>query len=131
MVSNSVLIRELPDGGHEFVLEDPVLDSIVVDGAVTLRFGRTDVTVSGTCSIEVDGVEHRLDPHISDSLAPLLSTYPGSARWLWASPAGGLTLVMMQGQRLVVPEPVVRSAWSVATSPAIIGDQGRLPPART
>jgi len=114
-VSEGVLVRVLPDGGHEFVLEDPVLACIVLDGRVTLRFGRTDVTVAGPFTLEVDGVDHWLDPRFSDSLAPLLSSFPGSARWLWASPDGELTLVLMQGQRLVVPGPPVPSAWSVGT----------------
>ena len=39
-VSDGVLVRELPDGGREFVLEDPVLTGLVVDDRVTLRFGR-------------------------------------------------------------------------------------------
>jgi hypothetical protein len=112
-VPAGVLIRELPDGGHEFVLEDPVLARIVVDQRVTLRFGSTDVSVSGPFAFEVDGLGHWLDPRYADSLAPLLSSFPGSARWLWTSPTGELTLVLMQGQRLVVPEPLARSAWSV------------------
>jgi hypothetical protein len=83
-VSDGALRRELPDGGHQFVLEDPVLDRIVIDDRVTLCFGRTEVTVSGLFTFEVDRVGHRLDPG-----------YPGSARWLWASPEGELTLVLM------------------------------------
>ena len=100
-----VLLRVLPDGGHEFVLEDPVLAEIVLGGRVTLRFGRTDVTVAGPCTLEVDGVAHQLDPAVTGSLAPVLSCHPGSARWLWASRSGVLRLVLMQGQRLVVPGP--------------------------
>ena len=109
-------LRELPDGGLEFVLEDPVLTCLVVDDRVTLRFGRTDVVVADPFELEVDGVGHRLDPHRHDTLGPLLATYPGTARWLWASPDGELTLVFMQGQRLVVPGPAVRSAWSVGNA---------------
>ncbi len=112
-MSDGVLVRELPDGGHEFVLEDPVLRSLVVDGGVTLRFGRTDVVVTGLCTLEVDGVRHRLDPGAPETVAPLLSCYPGTARWVWSSPDGRLTIVLMQGQRLVVPHPVVPCAWSV------------------
>ncbi len=47
------------------------------------------------------------------SLAPLLSCLPGAARWLWAAPDGRLTVVLMQGQRLVVPGPPVPCAWTV------------------
>jgi len=107
-------LRELPDGSLEFVLEDPVLACLVVDERVTLRFGRTDVVVADAFDLEVDGVGHRLDPHRHDTLGPLLATYPGTARWLWASPTGELTLVFMQGQRLIVPGPAVRSAWWVS-----------------
>lgn len=105
--------RGLPDGGLEFVLEDPVLVSLLVDERVTLRFGRTDVVIADAFELEVDGMDHYLDPHRPETLGPLLAPYPGAARWLWASPDGGLTLVFMQGQRLVVPGPAIRSAWSV------------------
>ncbi len=109
-------IRELPDGGLEFVLDDPVLACIVVSDGVTLRFGSTDVVVADPFELEVDGVRHHLDPRRPETLAPLLATYPGTARWLHAAPEGELTLVFMQGQRLVVPGPAVRSAWSVGPS---------------
>lgn len=112
-VSDDVLVRELPDGGHEFVLEDPVLRALVVDGGITLRFGRTDVVVTGPCTLEVDGVRHQLDPGAPTTLAPLLSCYPGTARWVWSSPGGLLTIVLMQGQYLIVPDLAVSRAWSV------------------
>ena len=79
-------LRELPDGGFEFVLEDPVLTCLVVDDRVTLRFGRTDVVVADRFELEVDGVHHHLDPRRPETLAPLLATYPGAARWLHATP---------------------------------------------
>jgi hypothetical protein len=120
-VSDSVVLRELPDGGHEFVLEDPVLRALEItlesapeiDGAVILRFGRTEVTVSGAFALEVDGVAYRLDPCVPESLAPLLSCIPGAARWVWASPDGRLTVELMQGQRLVAPGPALQPWWSV------------------
>jgi hypothetical protein len=122
-------LRKLPDGGLEFVLDDPVLVCLVVGQQVTLRFGKTDVMVTDHFDFEVDGVCHHLDPHHPEALAPLLAVYPGAVRWMWASPNGALTLVFMQGQRLVVPGPVVPSAWSVgdaegpATEPArYVGD---------
>jgi len=112
-VSDSVLLRELPDGGHEFVLEDPVLQSLVIDGGVTLRFGRTDVVVRVPCALDVDGIGHRLDPRAPESLAPILSCHPGAARWVWSSVDGRLTVEWMQGQRLIVPELPGPCAWSV------------------
>ena len=123
-MSDGVLVRELPDGGREFVLEDPVLRALVLDGRVTLRFGRTDVVITGPCTLEIDGTGHRLDPGTPDSLAPLLSCYPGTARWVWASPDGRLSVVLMQGQRLVVPSPPVPIAWAVGA----IGGPGPGPP---
>jgi len=119
-------LRELPDGGVEFVLEDPVLACLVIDERVTLRFGRTEVVIAEAFDLEVDGEGHRLDPHHHDSLCPLLSTVPGTARWMWASPDGELTLVLMQGQRLVVPGPAVRSVWSVGDWS--VGDAGGTAP---
>ena len=115
-MSEGVLVRPLPDRASEFVLEDPVLASIVIDGRVTLRFGRIDVMLAGPFSLRVDGIDHWLDPGATGTLAPLLSSFPGSARWLWASPLGELTLVMMQGQRLAVPGAPVPSAWTVGAT---------------
>ncbi len=116
-----VLTRELPDGGQEFVLDDPVLARLVLDGRVTFRFGLIDVTVSGCFDLEVDQVRYRCDPGRPDTLAPLLALCPGTARWLWARPDGTLTLECMQGQRLVVPAPVPAATWSVAPWSAAAG----------
>ena len=110
---DGVLLRELPGGGREFVLADPVLTALVVGGSVTLRFGRTEVAVSGPCTLWVDGVPHLLDPRYADTLAPLLSCLPGSARWVWSGPDGRLTVVLMQGQRLEVPGSGGSSFWTV------------------
>jgi hypothetical protein len=119
-VAEGVPVRELPDGGFEFVLDDPVLSAVAiesgVDGRVTLRFGGADVVLSGPFRLAVDGVDHVLDPTFPESLAPLLVCMPGAARWLWATPAGEFVVVMAAGQRIVVPAPTVRSAWSVGPS---------------
>ena len=109
-----VLTRELPDGGREFVLDDPVLARLVLDGRVTFRFGPVDVSVSGPFDLEVDQVGYHCDPGRPDTLAPLLALYPGTARWLWVGRDGTLTLEFMQGQRLTVPAPVPVVTWSVA-----------------
>lgn len=116
VVSDGVLVRGLPDGGHEFVLEHPVLSRLSIDGRVTFVFGPTEVTVSGPFTLEVDGVGHLLDPRCTESLAPVLATYPGTARWLWASSDGVLHLTLMQGQHLVVAAPLEGPAWTVGGS---------------
>lgn len=100
------------------MLDDPVLECLLVSGKVALRFGRTEVMVSDTFDLEVDGVGHHLDPRRPVTLGPLLATLPGAVRWLWASPDGALNLVFMQGQRLVAPGPPVRSTWSVGEAGA-------------
>lgn len=118
-------LRHLPDGGLEFLLEDPVLVRLIVGDQVTLRFGRTEVVITAPFDLEVDGVDHHLDPHRPVTLGPLLTTLPGAARWLWASTSGALTLVLMQGQRLVVPGPTVRSTWSVGDAEAPVAEAAR------
>jgi hypothetical protein len=120
-------LRELPDGSLEFVLEDPVLSCLVIDDRVTLRFGSTDVVIADPFALEVDGVGHLLDPRHPDTLGPLLATYPGAARWIWASTDGRLTLVFMQGQQLVVPGPAVRNAWSVGDAGCVTPPGGSTP----
>jgi len=73
-------LRELPDGGVEFVLENPVLTGVVVADRVVLRFGATDVVVADPFELEVDEVGHRLDPARPETLGPLLAVYPATAR---------------------------------------------------
>jgi len=120
-VSDGVLVRELPGGGHEYVLVDRELRALVIDGAVTLRFGGTDVEVRGPCTLRVDGVSHHLDPGAPATLAPLLGCLPASARWLWSGPDGRLTVALMQGQRLEVPAPGGSTTWTVDGMPATVG----------
>ena len=95
------------------MLDDPVLAEVVVADRVILRFGTTDVVLADRFDLDVDGVGHRLDPARPETLGPLLTVYPATARWLYASPDGGLVLVLQQGQRLVVPGPAVRRSWVV------------------
>ena len=90
-----------------------VLAGVIVTDHITLRFGATDVVLADPFRLEVDGVGHRLDPARTETLGPLLAVYPGVARWLYASPDGGLVLALVQGQRLVVPGPAVRRSWVV------------------
>jgi hypothetical protein len=118
-------LRELPDRSIEFLLEDPELTGVVVADRVILRFGATDVVVADPFELEVDGVGHRLDPTRPETLGPLLALYPGTARWLYASPDGRLVLVLQQGGRLVVPGPAVRRSWFVG--PAGIADASGSP----
>jgi len=106
-------IRELPDGGQEFVLDDPVLAHIQVDVACWLTFGVIDVVIASSFTVEIDGIGYRLDPRRTEELGPLLALYPGTARWLWSSPEGVLTLVFENGSRLIVIPEVTDPAWSV------------------
>ena len=106
-------IRELPDGGQEFVLDDPVLAHIQVDVACWLTFGVIDVVIASSFTVEIDGIGYRLDPRRTEELGPLLALYPGTARWLWSSPEGVLTLVFENGSRLIVVPEVTAPAWSV------------------
>jgi hypothetical protein len=116
-------LRDMPDGGVEFVLRDPVLTGVVVADRVTLCFGATEVVVTDPFDLEVDGVGHRLDPARPQTLGPLLAVYPATARWLYATPDGGLVLVLLQGQRLVVPGPAVRRSWVVGPAGGVRPDQ--------
>jgi hypothetical protein len=109
------LIRELPDGGREFVLDEPVLTFIRIDHQSRLQFGETEVVIDSPFELEVDGVTHHLDPRRWDALGPLAALFPGSLRWLWTSAQGALTGVFQSGARVrVTPDPVTR-AWSVGT----------------
>jgi Family of unknown function (DUF6188) len=108
-------IRELPDGGREFVLEDPALSYVRVDHQSRLQFGRTEVVIGSPFELEIEGIVHYLDPRRSEGLGPFVGLFPGSVRWLWTSAEGQLTAVFASGARVTVtPDAVVR-AWSVGS----------------
>ncbi len=108
-------LRELPDGGQEFVLEDGALSSIRIDSGSRLEFGDTEVVIGAPFVVRADGVVHRLDPCRPDGLGALLSLFPGSLRWLWTSTDGVLTAIFENGASLSVGPDPVREAWSVGS----------------
>ena len=122
-------IRELPDGGREFVLDHPTLSSIRIDRQSTLNFGRTEVIIATPFVLERDGAVHHLSPFRSATLGPLVALYPSSVRWLWTSAEGALTLVFDHGAVLTVPPDPVDPAWSVGNVFARSADPGPEPPA--
>lgn len=110
-------IRELPDGGREFVLDEPALSFIRIDEQSRLQFGRTEVVIATPFVLELQGTVHFLDPQRHDALGPLVALFPGRARWLWTSPDGEMTVLFRNGNTVrVPPSPTVR-AWSVGGVP--------------
>ncbi len=107
------VIRELPDGGREFLLVDPVLAWVRIDDRVHLRFGPAEIVLGGPFDVVVDGVGHHLDPRRAEELGPVLALFPGTARWLWAGPDGRLTLEFEHGGRLGVRPGGPPGAWAV------------------
>jgi hypothetical protein len=118
-------IRELPDGGREFVLDEPDLSFIRVDLRSRLQFGRTEVAIAGPFILEVDGAAYRLDPQRRSALGPFVALYPGTVRWLWTSIDGVLTVEFRTGAKVIVePDPTGRS-WSVGESGSVSGASRR------
>jgi hypothetical protein len=114
-VADGCQIRELPDGGQEFVLDDPSLSFIRIDGQSRLQFGETEVIISTRFAVVRDGKVHQLDPGRTGGLGPLVSLFPGTARWMWTSAEGSLTVVFANGDFVSVdPAPAAR-AWSVGS----------------
>jgi hypothetical protein len=105
----------MPDGGREFILDEPVLSSIHIDDRSTLQFGAVDLVIDGPFVVEIAGVVHHLDPRRWDALGPLVALYPAKVHWLWTSPRGQLTAVFEDGSRLTVEPDTVTKAWSVGT----------------
>jgi Family of unknown function (DUF6188) len=112
-VVEGCLIRELPDGGREFVLEEPALSFIRIDHQSRLRFGRTEVMIGGPFTLELGGTVHHLSPQRWGALGPLVALYPSSVRWLWSSAQGELKMVFQHGAVLTVPTDPISTAWSV------------------
>jgi Family of unknown function (DUF6188) len=114
-VAEGCQIRELPDGGQEFVLDEPSLSFIRIDRQSRLQFGDTEVVISSRFAVVRDGNVHRLDPQQSVGLGPLVSLFPATVRWMWTSPEGSLSVVFQNGAVVSVdPDPSVR-AWSVGS----------------
>jgi hypothetical protein len=114
-VADDFLIRELPDGGSEFVLHQPTLRFIRVDDQSKLQFGETELAIGAPFRLEIDGVVHHLDPRQWKHLGPLVALYPSTVRWVWTSAVGELTAVFESGAALSVsPDPNVR-AWTLGT----------------
>jgi hypothetical protein len=114
-VAEGCQIRELPDGGQEFLLDEPSLSFIRIDHQSRLQFGETEVVISSRFAVVRDGGVHRLDPQQSVGLGPLVSLFPGTVQWMWTSPEGSLTVVFRNGDVVSVdPDPSVR-AWSVGS----------------
>jgi Family of unknown function (DUF6188) len=108
-------IRELPDGGREFVLDDPTLSFVRIDHQSRLQFGRTQVAIGSPFVLEVAGTTYLLDPERREALGPLVALFPGSLRWLWTSAQGELTALFQSGAKITVaPDPVAK-AWSVGS----------------
>ena len=122
-------IRELPDGGREFVLDEPALTFIRIDHQSSLRFGRTEVVIRSPFVLEMGGSVHHLDPQRWDALGPLVALFPGSLRWLWTSPRGDLTAVFQKGATLTVSSDPMGTAWSVGDIYSVSGRPGTRPPA--
>jgi hypothetical protein len=112
-VVDGCVIRELPDGGREFVLDEPALSSIRIDHRSTLRFGVTEVAIAAPFILRSDGVTHHLDPRRTEALGPLLALYPGAVRWLWASAEGRLQVVFEHGALVSVGPSAGGTSWSV------------------
>jgi hypothetical protein len=112
-VVEGCVIRELPDGGREFVLDEPTLSFVRIDEQSRLQFGTTEVVIGAPFVLEIDGVAHRLDPQRSDALGPLLALFPGTARWLWTSADAELHLVFENGAKVSVGPYPMSNAWSV------------------
>lgn len=106
-------IRELPDGGQEFVLDEPALTFIRIDYQSRFQFGSTEVVIDSPFQLEIDGVTHHLDPQRWEALGPLLALFPGTMRWLWTSAQGALTAVFQSGARVTVTPDAVTRAWTV------------------
>jgi hypothetical protein len=112
-VEGGFVIRELPDGGSEFVLEDPSLSCIRIDHVSTLQFGPTDLVIRAPFSLTIGGTIHQLDPRHRDGLGPLLALFPATVHWLWTTVRGELTAAFRGGPTVTVtPDPIAR-AWAV------------------
>ena len=130
-VDEGFLIRELPDGGSEFVLEQPAVSFIRVDDQSKLQFGETELVIGAPFRLEIDGAVHYAGSAPLDGLGPLLGLYP-VGRPLGLDVLGGdLTAVFDSGAALMVltrphaPGLVARHRVLPAGRPRLSRDPGR------
>jgi hypothetical protein len=114
-VADGLTIRELPDGGKEFVLDDRSLTFIRIDEQSRLQFGSTEVVIGIPFTLEIRGSVHHLNPRQWDALGPLVGLYPATMRWLWTSAEGELTAIFENGAKVKVTPDAMSKAWSVGS----------------
>ena len=69
--------------------------------------------LSSPFDLVVDGIGYRLDPRRIEGLGPVLTLYPGAARWLCVTEDGRLTLMFEHSARLEVRPGGPADAWAV------------------
>ncbi len=112
-MEQSFRIRVLPDGGTEFVLDEPDLSFIRIDDRLKLQFGFTQLAIDR--HFAVSGSSHALDPRRRDQLGPAIALFPATLRWLWTSVGGDLTAIFMSGVKLAVAHDPTAQAWSISS----------------
>lgn len=116
-------MRELPDGGREFVLDDPELRAVSVDGAAHLCFGALDVALSAPGVILRNGYLEHFCPGDTHTLTGLLDLYPATVQWAWSTVTGRLVIVFVDETRLSVPRAPTTRAWSVGSVYCLAGNE--------
>lgn len=106
-------IRAQPDGGREFLLADPALSYIRIDGQSRLHFGKAELAIECPFTLQVGDTVHQLDPQDRASIGPLLTLYPDTITQLLMSSGGTLRATFASGALLTV-EPHPRfEAWNI------------------
>jgi hypothetical protein len=106
-------IRELPDGGREFILDEPRLGFIRISVQSRLQFGDAHLEIEQPFTLTTKGGTFQLDPEDRAALGPLLSLYPDEIARVAMRPDGTLDATFASGSTLVVRPHPKYEAWSI------------------
>ena|ERR1700722_13684007 len=106
-------IRELPDGGREFILAEPKLSFIRIDMQTRLQFGEAQLEIECPFTLTTGVDSFHLDPNDRHALGPLVGLYPDEIIRMTMRHDGTLDALFASGSALTVSPHPKYEAWNV------------------
>lgn len=107
-------VRELPDGGREFILTERQLSYLCIDMQSRLQFGEAQLAIETPFTLTTNDGSFELDPQDRGGLGPLLRLYPDEIVRLTMRRNGTLDATFASGSKLTVEPHPHYEAWNIA-----------------